>query len=123
MRVVYSALQQPKDADCVLADAPPALPSDCIVFVNETSAEENNPEKDSGQEPDWHPPLAPVCAMAAAAPSTEEILQTACKKAAANISHFLPLSYTSSYSSSDFDEETIPPTDLSQKGLYRNARD
>ena len=48
--------------------------------------------------------------MAAAAPSAEEILQTACKKAAANISHFLPLSYTSSYSSSDFDEETIPPT-------------
>ncbi|RMC21445.1 hypothetical protein DUI87_02311 [Hirundo rustica rustica] len=116
-RVVYSALQQFKDSDNLLADALSSSPSDTVVFANETSPEENDLEKkdmfdlgpiDSGQEPDLYPSLAPVHAMAAAVPSTKEILQTACKKAAANISHIPPPSYASSYSSSDYDEERMP---------------
>lgn len=70
-------------------EAPPALPPDSVVFINETSPEDNDLKKkdpfdpspiDSGPEPDLYPPLAPVRATAAAAPSAEEILQTACEK-------------------------------------------
>lgn len=122
------------------------------------SPEENYPEKedpfdpspiDSGQEPDLYPTLAPVCAMATSAPSTEEILQTACKKAAANISHIRPPSCRQLRDGMQLDASkscllflqhglhTLSTTlvktaismfpsnlyDLSQKGLYKNARD
>lgn len=59
--------------------------------------------------------------MAAAAPSVEEILKTAHKKAVAHMSHIRPPSYTTSYSSSDYDEETIPPIGPEQKRFIQKC--
>lgn len=103
----------------ILVDPPPALPSDSVIFVNEASPQDNDPEKkdpfnpspiDSGQGPELYPSLAPVYAMAAGALSAEEILQTVRKKAAVNISQIQPPSYMSSHFSSSHDEERISPT-------------